>query len=146
MLDSVKEFRQVHVHAPAVAAANRALDLLGGSVCGTPVPKTETRFGERWIEDRGQDLQDGLLNQAIDHVGNAEVSLAAIGFGNRLPPARARTVSPFQELLPNDRPMVPEGLEELVQGDAVGAGGTAVRFDLFPSTLDVRFVNNRFDQ
>ena len=42
--------------------------------------------------------------------------------------------------------MVPEGVEELVHRDAVGAGGPAVRFDAFPSRFHVGFVDNPFHQ
>ena len=62
VLDAVKEFRQVHVHDEAVALLDIALSLLDGSVCGTLWSKTETRLGEVRIEDRRENLQDGLLD------------------------------------------------------------------------------------
>jgi len=55
-------------------------------------------------------------------------------------------VSPFQELSANFWPMVPEGLEEFVKGDAIGTRGPFVGFDVLPSTLNVSVVNNCFHQ
>ncbi len=92
MLDAVEKFRQVHVDALTITGTDVGLDLLRCSVGGAAWPKAETRFRESGIENRREDLQDGLLDQAIDHVGNSEISLTAIRFGNRLPPGRARLV------------------------------------------------------
>ena len=55
----------VHVHAVTIAFTNRALNLLDGSMSGSFWSKPETRFREMRIEDWGQDLLDGLLNQTI---------------------------------------------------------------------------------
>ncbi len=91
-------------------------------------------------------MKNGLLDHAVHHVWNAQVSHAAIRLGNGLPSSRARAVSPLQELLSEGRPMVPKALEELVQCDAVRARGSAVRFDLLPSHFKISLVNNSFYQ
>jgi hypothetical protein len=44
------------------------LYLLRCSVGGAAWSKAETRFRESGIENRREDLQDGLLDQAIAHV------------------------------------------------------------------------------
>jgi len=44
------------------------------------------------IEDRRQDLEDGLLNQSIHDIGNAKVTLAAIAFRSGLSPRWLRDV------------------------------------------------------
>lgn len=88
MLDAVEKFRQVHVDALTISGTDVGLYLLRCSVGGAAWSKAETRFRESGIENRREDLQDGLLDQAIDHVWNSEISLTAIRFGNRLPPGR----------------------------------------------------------
>ena len=50
---------------------------------GAARSKAVTRFGETRIEDRRQDLNDGLLDQAVQHVWDAELPLAAVGFVDR---------------------------------------------------------------
>ena len=42
--------------------------------------------------------------------------------------------------------MVPEGLEEIVKGDAIGTRGPFVGFDVLPSALNVSVVDNCFYQ
>ena len=144
MLDAVEEFRQVHIDAMTVSGADVGLYLLGCSVGGAAWSKAEARFRESGIEDRREDLQDGLLHQAIDHVGYAEMSLGAIRFGNRLPPGRTRLASSFQELSAHFRPLGPERGLESVQGDPVGARGSAVSLDVPPSRFHVGLVDNLF--
>ena len=56
MLDSVEEFRQIHVHAVTIAGPNVGLYLLGCSLSGAFWSESETRFRESRIEDRSQDL------------------------------------------------------------------------------------------
>ena len=50
------------------------LDLFDSSMCRALWSETEARFREARIEDRCQDLEDGLLDQSIDDIGNAEIS------------------------------------------------------------------------
>jgi hypothetical protein len=145
-LDTVEEFRQVHIDAMPITGTDVGLHLLRCSVGGAAWSKAEARFRESGIEDRREDLQDGLLDQTIDHVGYTEVPLTAIRFGNRLPPGRSRLVSPFQELPPEFRPLRPEGFRELVQGDAIGARGSAVRPDVLPSPFEIGLVDNPFHE
>ena len=75
-------------------------------------------------------MQDGLLNQAVHHVWNAEVSLTAIEFGNRLAPGIARLVSSFQELSSNVWPLFTEcfGETSSVTPSAPGAPRLALTF------------------
>jgi hypothetical protein len=146
VLDAVEEFRQIHVNALTKSGADVGLDLLRCSLGGASGSKAEARFREAGIEDRREDLQDGLLKQAVDHVGDTEVPLTAIRFGNRLTPGRARVVSSFQELPLDLRPLRAEGLTEFVQGDAIGARGSAVCLDVPPSRFHVGSVDNPFHQ
>ena len=53
------------------------------------------------IEDRRQDLDDGLLYQPVDHVWYTEQPLTAIGFVDGLPSHRTRPVRAIEKLLSN---------------------------------------------
>jgi hypothetical protein len=79
-------------------------------------------------------------------LGMPEMPLTAIRFGNGLAPGGTRLVSPFQELPPDFRPLVPEGGEEFGQGDAVGARGSVIRPDVLPGRCHVGLGDNPFHQ
>ncbi len=70
MLNPIEEFRQIHIHAVTIASPNMSLHLLGCSLSRAVWPESETRFRESRIEDRSQDLEDGLLNQSILDIGD----------------------------------------------------------------------------
>lgn len=78
VLYGVKEFGKVHIDAPAVAGTDVLLNEVNGFVSRTFWSKAETRFRKARIEDRRQDQQDGLLNETIHDIGNAEMPLTAI--------------------------------------------------------------------
>ena len=65
MLDFIEELGKIHINAMAVAISDILLRLLDRSVSRTVGSKTETRFGESGIEDRCQDLHDGLLDYSF---------------------------------------------------------------------------------
>jgi hypothetical protein len=52
--------------------------------------ETKARSRKARIEQRFQDLQDRLLDQAIDHRGNAQLALAAARLGDFRPAHRLR--------------------------------------------------------
>jgi len=62
----------------SVALPDDLLNLLRSSVGGSAGAKAKTRFREVRIEDRRQDLADGLLDEAINHVwgGGCELHIA----------------------------------------------------------------------
>ena len=113
-----------------IAVANRTLNLLDGSVSRTFGSEPETRFAEVRVEDRGEDLLDGLLDQTVEHVWNAEQPLTAIRFGNRFSSGRSRTISAFQKLLSKLRPTWSEPVGEGFDRHTIGAGAP-----LLPRTL-----------
>ena len=61
MLNSVEKFREINVDAMCVSLPNDLLNPLGGSMSGSVGAKAEALFGETRIEDRRQNLTDGLL-------------------------------------------------------------------------------------
>ena len=72
MLNSVETFCEINIDAMRVALPDDLLDLLRSSVGGSAGAKAETRFGKPRIEDRRQDLADGLLNESVEHVWDTE--------------------------------------------------------------------------
>jgi hypothetical protein len=62
VLNSIEKFRKIHIHDEAVAFADCLLNLPGCSMSGTLWSKTVARFRKLRIEQRSQDLLDGLLN------------------------------------------------------------------------------------
>ena len=59
--------------------------------------KAEARRRETWIEQRLEDLQDRLLDQAIDHRRDAQLALAAAGLGDFHPAHRLRLIAPIEQ-------------------------------------------------
>ena len=109
--------------------------------------KAETRLREGRVEDRRQDLLDGLLDDAIQHVGDAEHPLsAAVRLGDGFPADRFRPVGAIQELLPYPRPMLADEVREVGDSHAVGTGGPVVGFHRFPGPLHVRRGDNLLHQ
>jgi hypothetical protein len=94
-------------------------------------PKLESEKGR--IEDRRQDLYDGLLDKAVEHVWNAEHSIPfATGLWNGFATHRLWLVRPFHELLSHLGPVFAGPCFELVNCHAIRAGSTPVAFDLTP--------------
>ena len=87
MLDAIEEFRKIHIHDMYVTLPDDTLGLLDCSMGGTVGAKTETPLRKVRIEDRCQDLADGLLNEAIDRDwdGGRELHTAAKTIWDPLP-------------------------------------------------------------
>ena len=93
VLNSVEEFRQIHIDTVTIAGSNVSLYLLRCLLSRTLWSETETRFREIRIEDRCQDLKDGLLEQSFLDIGNAQISLRAIWLGNGFPASRFEVIN-----------------------------------------------------
>jgi hypothetical protein len=111
---------------------------------GTFWSKTVARFGKARIEHRRQDLQDGLLDHAVQHVWNAELSLSAIRFVDGHPSHRCGAIGPLEKLLSDRRPTRSQPLEKHVERNAVGPGGSTVAADAVPGSLHVGSGDNGF--
>jgi hypothetical protein len=68
MLDAVEKFREVNINAKLMALPDDLLNPFRSSMGGSTGAKAEARFGESRIEDRRQDLADGLLDEPVEHV------------------------------------------------------------------------------
>ena len=91
-------------------------------------------------------MQDGLLDESIEHVWNTELPLTAIRFGDGLPPHRFGAVSAIEQLLLDCGPTWAEPIGKLGQRDPVGARGPAVGADLVPGSLHVVPLDDSFHQ
>jgi hypothetical protein len=68
----VEKFRQIQIHGDAKPGLHKGLYLSQGSMRATVGSKPETRRREIWVEDRAEDLRNGLLDQSIEHVGDSQ--------------------------------------------------------------------------
>ena len=57
------------------------------------------------VEQRLQDLQEGLLDEPVEHRRDAELALAAAALGDRQPSHRLRLVASREQLLAEPRPV-----------------------------------------
>jgi len=68
VLDAVEKLRRVHVDAVPMTGTDVGLHLLRCTVGGASWSKAKTRLRESGVENRRENLQDGLLDQTVDHV------------------------------------------------------------------------------
>src|SRR6187455_1382426 len=97
-------------------------------------------FRERRVPAALEDLQDRLLDQAIQHGGDAELAHPAVRFGEFDTPHRLRLVSPVEQLFPDDRPLLTQVVPGLVDGPAIDAGASLVGADSMPRFFEVLSV------
>src|SRR4051812_42284252 len=88
-----QEFLRIDVDLPVVALDDEGLGLGDGLMRRSVRAESEARLGERRVPLRVQDLEDRLLDQAIQHGGDAH---------SRLPPhpSRLRDSSPSPIRIP----------------------------------------------
>src|SRR3954451_10354770 len=87
-------------------------------------------FRERRVPAALQDLENRLLNQAIQHGGNAELAHSSVRFGDFDAPHRLRLVSPVEQLFPESWPVLTQVAPSLFDGPAIDAGAPFVGADL----------------
>src|SRR5258707_15811785 len=100
-------------------------------------PKPVAVFRERRVPAALQDLQDRLLDQAIQHGGDAELAHPSVRFGDLDSPYRERLVSPVQQLFPDGWPVLTQVVPGLVDGPAIDAGASLVGADSMPRHFEV---------
>lgn len=77
----VEELLQVDIHHEAPSGLHERLCRQDGIVRTSARAEAVAVLAEVGIKDRLQDLQERLLDQAVQHRGDAELALAAPGFG-----------------------------------------------------------------
>src|SRR5262249_6223583 len=137
LVDPVEELFQVNVHDPVVAFSDKCLclghSLMGGSARSKPVAV----LGERRVPAFLQDLQQRLLDQAIDNARDAELPDPAIRFGDFHPLDRLRLIGPLEQLVPNGWPVFPKVAHGSLDGHAIDAGTTLVLPNALPRSFEV---------
>ena len=94
-------------------------------------------LGERPVPAALQDLQDGLLDKAVQHGRDAQRAHPAARLGDVHPPHRCRFVGPVQQLFPDGWPVLFEVSRKFTDGPAVGAGTPPVLPDPLQCLLQV---------
>src|SRR3954447_26153482 len=94
-------------------------------------------FRERRVPTALEGLQNRLLNPAIQHGGDAELAHPSVRFGDFDSPHRLRLVSPFEQLFPDDWPVLTQVVPGLVDGPAIDAGAPLVGADSMPRIFEV---------
>src|SRR4029450_5841812 len=100
-------------------------------------PQPVAVFRERRVRAALQDLQDRLLDQAIQHGGDAELAHPSVRFGDLDSPHRLRPGSSVEALFPDGWPVLTQVDSGLVDGPAIDAGTPLVGADLMPRPFEV---------
>jgi hypothetical protein len=79
VIDAIEELLEVDIHDDATARRDEALRGHDGHVRAAPRAKPVAVFRERRIESGLEHLQDGLLDEAVDHRRDAELSRTPSG-------------------------------------------------------------------
>src|SRR6056297_3321263 len=132
MLDSIEKFRQINVRCKAVTAPDRPAYLLGCSVSGATRSKPVTRIAEVRVEHGRENLDDGLLDQAVDNVWDTKQPFAAIGLVDGLASHRIGAIRAIEQLLSNRRPAGSKPVGEVRDRDSVRPGSPTVSFHVLP--------------
>jgi len=87
-MDPVEEAVKVQVYDPPITLSDIASGSPYGVMCPPPRAISIARFREVWVEDGREDLQQCLLEEAVEHCRNTQVPHATIRFGYLHPPYR----------------------------------------------------------
>lgn len=130
-VDPVEESFQINVNNPAPAFLDVSLRTPYGLV--RPAARTEpvAVIGKGGIEDRLEDLKQGLLDQTVRHGRDAELALAPARLRDQLPSDQRRLVGTGEEFPPDPFPVLPRPLRQLFHRHAVDPGAALV----FPDSL-----------
>ena len=105
MVDPVEELLQVDIQHNAAALLHVGLRATYRVMRPPPGPEAIACIREGWIKQRLQDLQQGLLDEPIEHRRDAELALAPAGLWNHHPSHRLRLVAPREQFLAQARPV-----------------------------------------
>ena len=137
VLDVVEELCQVQINGDAVARPDISLCLPECSMGGTIRPEAETRLGKLRIEDRRQDLRNGLLDQPINYGRYPQRPLAPAGLRDHHPSHRLRAVAAITQALANRRPLLAREFGEVLDVHAVDTRRTPVGLHPLPRAAQV---------
>src|SRR5438132_4411872 len=96
VINPVEEFFEIKVNHDAVARGNVLLRLGHGLMGRAPRSEAVTVLGKRRVPALLKNLQQGLLDQSVDHTRHAELSDPAIRLGDFDPLDRLRLVGSLE--------------------------------------------------
>ena len=137
VVDPVKEALQVQVHHPAVAAPDVRLDMAHGLMGRALRAKAVAVSMEVGFPLRGNHLRNGLLDEPIQHRGDAQGAHLAVWFGDLHATHRLRAVAARDQSGADVWPVVSEMLGKHIDGHAVNARRAFVLAYLFQCALQV---------
>ncbi len=85
VVHAVEELLEIHVDHPSASFLHVLLRLAHGVVRAAPRPETVAVLREGRVELRLQDLQEGLLDEAVERRWDAELSLPTVALRDQLP-------------------------------------------------------------
>ena len=147
MPDVVEKLRQVQIDGDAVAFANVGLYPPQCSRGRTSRSETEARIRKPRIEDRRQNLRDGLLDHPIHNGGNSQQSLPApVRLRDRHPSDRLGLVATITQGLADLRPARTGKLGEVLDAHPVYTGRTLVGLHPLPCPPHVLAIQDPLHQ
>src|SRR5215469_13321140 len=133
-----KKFLEVEINAPAVAFGDVLLCLSHRLMSRPSRPEPVAVIRKRQVPTPLQNLQNRLLDEAIQHRRNAKLShSSSIRLGDFHPPHRFRFVSPVQQLFPDGWPVLFQVILDSADGHPVNARATLVGLHLPQRCLQV---------
>jgi len=109
VIDSIEKFLQIKINHPAVTFSDVLLRLGHCLMCRAPRPKTVAVVRERPVPSPLQNLHHRLLDESIQHGGNAQLShSSSVRLGDFHPSDRLQFVGPVQQLFPYGWPVPPQ--------------------------------------
>ena len=105
MVHSVEEFLQVHIHDDPPPGLHEGLCRQDSAMGASARSKAVAVDAEGWIKDRLKNLQERLLDQAVRHRWDAELTLATSRFRNHHATHRPWPVRPLQQALVDGGPV-----------------------------------------
>src|SRR6516164_5594457 len=140
VVNSVEKSFQIEINHNVVAIGDVTLCLGYSLVGGPPRPKSETVLRKRRIPSLLENLQHGLLNQAVDDTGDAEFSDPAIRLRDFYPLNRLRPIVSVKQLRPNVWPVLTQESLRVVDGHPINARASFVPFNTLPRSFEVLSV------
>src|SRR3970282_1554983 len=135
--DVVEHLRRVQIDGDAVARPDISLYLPERSMGETIRPEAEARFRETRIEDRRQDLRDGLLDQPVRDGRYPQRPFAPARFRDQYPAHRLRAVAAITQALANRRPLLARKFGKILNGHAIDSRRTPVGLPPHPRAAQI---------
>ncbi len=119
VVDPVEELFQVHIHHDSPPGLHERLRRKDGVVRTSARAEAVAVLAEGGIKDRLEDLQERLLDQAVQHRGDAKLALAAPRLRDHHAAHRLRPVRPLQKAVADGGPGGAQHLGRLVDVQTV---------------------------